>query len=146
MIPETGLDKEFLRRSLWTTGWASAGVSLIAWQLGGFDWAGRYAAVALFAWINWVLLARLLLAIVRRQFLPLMLAIGGKVLNFGWFVGWYLPLAGAEPTSLLAGINTFFAVVAWSLIGRHFHRPVSFHFSQSPAAAHPRETRHRRLH
>jgi len=135
---DRSLDRPFLRRCLWATGWVSALVAIVGWQLTGFDWAGRYAAVALFAWINWALLAQVLLGLVERKWKRFVVAIGGKVINITWFVGLYLPSAGAEPTSLLAGFNTFFLVVLMKLLGRRFAGSHSFPFSQSPA---PRGTK-----
>lgn len=130
---DSGLDKPFLRRCLWMTGWVSAFVALVGWQLTGFDWAGRYAAVALFAWINWVFLAWLLGALVEGKRRSFVLALGGNLVNLAWFVGLYLPQAGAEPISALAGINTFFFVVLMKLLGRRFVGTNSLSFSQSPA-------------
>lgn len=138
---DPGLDRPFLARCLWATGWVSGFTALVGWRLTGFDWAGRYAAVALFAWINWVLLAQLLLGLTERNWRRFILALAGKMCNIGWLVGLYLPLAGAEPTSLVAGLNTFFFVVLLKVLGRKIMGSNSFAFSQRSASQTERKLR-----
>lgn len=110
------MDSGFLRRVLILTGGVSAAVAALALASGGGGWAARYAAISLFAWGNWALLARALASYARRNPLGLLAALSGKIALLGGFVI-YLAAAGLEIGSFLLGLNTFFltlfAAMAW---------------------------------
>lgn len=111
------MDRSSLRRIFWWTGVVSASGAWIAWRMGAPDWAGQYAAAALFGGVNWFLLTALLLAFVERRPLSFFLTAAGKIVNYAWYVFFYLPVLGIEISSFLLGLNTFFLVIFLRLLG-----------------------------
>lgn len=95
----------------------SACIAWTLWRMGAVDWAGRYSAAALFGGVNWFLLAVLLLAFVERRPPAFFAAAAAKLVNYFWYVFFYLPVSGIEITSFLLGLNTFFLVIFLRLIG-----------------------------
>jgi len=129
---DTALDCEFLRRCLWATGWVSVLAALMLLTAGRLDLAGRYAATALFAWINWTFLAQAILGLLQRRPLSLLVAVVIKIVNFGWFFGLYTWSVGVEPISFLAGLNTFLAVVILKALGRYWIAGAGANTKQAP--------------
>lgn len=86
-------------------------------------WAGRYTLVSLWTVGNFWLLGRVLLLVATKS-RAWKIALWVLFKIAGWYTlgYWMLRYIGIEPTSLLIGFHTFFAVLILKTVGKRMTR------------------------